>query len=190
MLLPGSSAQRLRSADAWLLNATTAEWARLSMGDLVPAGRRQHAAAALSPHELLVVGGLGEAGAPLGDSWVLGLPHGGGDHSGASWSRTGLDADAEWPLARVGHTLTALGSRLLVLGGREYSTNHFDPSLHSFNVTSRQWTEVPLEKAGGGRTPVRTGHCATVHAGRILLFGGLNDRNLLLDDLMSVSLIE
>ena len=61
----------------------------------------------------------------------------------------------------VGHTLTALGSRLLVLGGREYSTNHFDPSLHSFNVTSRQWREIPLEKAGGGATPVRTGHCAT-----------------------------
>ena len=93
------------------------------------------------------------------------------------------------PSRRVGHTLTALGSRLLVLGGREYATNHFDPSLHSFHVGTRQWREVPLEKAGGGATPVRTGHCATVYAGRMLLFGGLNDKNLLLDDLWSVSLI-
>ena len=83
-----------------------------------------------------------------------------------------------------------MGSRLLVLGGREYSSNYFDSSLHSFNVRSKQWSKVPLERAGGGRTPVRTGHCTTVHAGRLLLFGGLNDRNALLDDLVSVSLID
>ena len=93
------------------------------------------------------------------------------------------------PSCRVGHTLTALGSRLLVLGGREYSTNHFDPSLHSFNTASKQWSEVPLERAGGGRTPVRTGHCATVHAGKLLLFGGLRDDGRFLDDITTVELI-
>ena len=93
------------------------------------------------------------------------------------------------PSPRVGHTLTALGSRLLVVGGREYSTNHFDPSLHSFNVTSKQWAAVPLQTSANITAPVRTGHCATVHAGKLLLFGGLNNQNRLLDDLFSVSLI-
>ena len=55
---------------------------------------------------------------------------------------------------------------------------------------ARRWRTVPLEKAGGGATPVRTGHCATVHAGRLLLFGGLNDEGSLMNDLYSVSLIE
>ena len=36
---------------------------------------------------------------------------------------------------------------------------------------------------------VRTGHCAALHRGRLLLFGGLDDRNRMLDDLVSVELI-
>ena len=116
----------------------------------------------------------------------------------------------------MGHTLTALGSRLLLLGGREYATNHFDRSLHSFDTRSGAWSRVPLRSAAAPRrasaanaalgiasasgeggveeeddvtTPVRTGHCATVHAGRMLIFGGLNDKNHLLDDVTSVTLI-
>ena len=38
-------------------------------------------------------------------------------------------------------------------------------------------------------TPLRTGHCATVYAGRLLVFGGLNDKNNLLDDVKSITLI-
>ena len=117
------------------------------------------------------------------------------------------------------------GSRLLLLGGREYATNHFDRSLHSFDTRSGAWSRVPLRSSAssaplrasdsslahgvasasgevasasgeGGldeeddvTTPVRTGHCATVHAGRMLIFGGLNDKNHLLDDVTSVTLI-
>ena len=103
------------------------------------------------------------------------------------------------PSGRVGHTLTALGSRLLVLGGREYATNHFDPCLHSFNVRTKHWSEVPLltpasidERSGQlvrEKVPVRTGHCASVHAGALLLFGGLDDQNHFLDDVSTVHLI-
>ena len=35
------------------------------------------------------------------------------------------------PTGRVGHTLTAMGHRILVLGGRNFQTNTFDDSLHS-----------------------------------------------------------
>lgn len=169
------------------------------------------------------------------------------------------------PSGRVGHTLCAMGSRLLVLGGREcaaaaldptagrrpgaaltpatpatleatpppgtptlgwhartaskppprltrrhgwhaassarrYSTNLFDSRLHAFHFQTRRWSEVVLSarrgdarEASGGtvlvRSALRTGHCATLHAGKLLLFGGLNDRNEMLDDLTSVDLI-
>lgn len=145
-----------------------------------PPARSGHCACALGEDQMFVFGG-NTTETSFNDLWEYSVSDGIWAHVRASAGQS--------PSCRVGHTLTALGSRLLVLGGREYSTNHFDPSLHSFNVTSRQWREIPLEKAGGGATPVRTGHCATVHAGRMLLFGGLNDKNLLLDDLTSVSLI-
>lgn len=95
------------------------------------------------------------------------------------------------PSGRVGHTITALGARLLVLGGREYATNYFDCHLHSFDVRTHHWSQVPLHTSSprGGAPPLRTGHCTTVHAGRLLLFGGLRDDGRFLDDITTVELI-
>ena len=31
-----------------------------------------------------------------------------------------------------------------MLGGREYATNYFDCHLHSFDVRTRHWSQVPL----------------------------------------------
>ena len=111
-----------------------------------------------------------------------------------TWTKI-AEADASMrPSGRVGHTLTAVGSRLLLLGGREYKTNHFDPLLHVFDVRTRAWTPVPVAsaEAAGARESagtVRTGHCTTVYGGRLIVFGGLNHTRQLLDDLTTVSLI-
>ena len=88
-------------------------------------------------------------------------------------------------------SITALGARLLVLGGREYATNYFDCHLHSFDVRTRHWSQVPLHTSSprGGPPPLRTGHCTTVHAGRLLLFGGLREDGQFLDDITTVELI-
>lgn len=148
---------------------------------VLPPPRSGHCACALGTESMFVFGG-NTTEVSFNDLWQykVGL---------ATWTRIVASAGTgPTPSCRVGHTLTAIGSRLLVLGGREYSTNHFDPSLHSFNVTSKQWCTVPLERAGGGETK-RTGHCATVHAGRILLFGGLDHNGRLLDDLWGISLM-
>jgi hypothetical protein len=92
------------------------------------------------------------------------------------------------PHGRVGHTITTFGSRLLVFGGRDYAKNRFDPALHTFNCRTREWRQVPLRAAGNFATQ-RTGHCATAHACQLIVFGGLNDRNTLLDDVTSIQLI-
>ena len=182
VLVFGGSAPGTCFNDLHWFDMRTLAWRRQTVERAAyPPARSGHCACALGEDYMYVFGG-NTTERSFNDLWEFRVPS-------ATWQLIKASAGHS-PCARVGHTLTALGSRLLVLGGREYSTNHFDPSLHTFNVTSKQWREVPLAEAGGGRTSVRTGHCATVHAGRLLLFGGLDDRNLLLDDLMSVSLIE
>jgi len=95
------------------------------------------------------------------------------------------------PTGRVGHTITALGSRLIVLGGREYATNSFDTCLHSFDTLRKQWSQVPLRAPSPDRRlpVVRTGHCTESHEGALLIFGGLCDTGEYLDDITSVRLI-
>ena len=39
------------------------------------------------------------------------------------------------------------------------------------------------------RAALRTGHCASLHGGSILLFGGLNENSQLLDDITTVQLV-
>ena len=109
----------------------------------------------------------------------------------ASHNPSPLHRPGKSPSGRVGHTITALGARLLVLGGREYATNYFDCHLHSFDVRTRHWSQVPLHTSSprGGPPPLRTGHCTTVHAGRLLLFGGLREDGQFLDDITTVELI-
>ena len=75
------------------------------------------------------------------------------------------------------------------------------PQLHAFSLTTRRWSQIVVgatedahQDAASPRVLttaplVRTGHCATVHAGRLLLFGGLDERNQLLDNVVSLELI-
>lgn len=134
--------------------------------------------------------------APLCRPAALGAPGLGGTHRNGPAAKQDPNQGCFYrpgksPSGRVGHTITALGARLLVLGGREYATNYFDCHLHSFDVRTRHWSQVPLHTSSprGGPPPLRTGHCTTVHAGRLLLFGGLREDGRFLDDITTVELI-
>ena len=70
------------------------------------------------------------------------------------------------PSGRVGHTITALGARLLVLGGREYATNYFDCHLHSFDVRTRHWSQVPLHTSSPRGEAARSKWPGSVDHGR------------------------
>lgn len=98
------------------------------------------------------------------------------------------------PSGRVGHTITAVGTRLLILGGREYATNKFDTCLHAFDTTTHKWSQVPLvgetPDFGGDKTPIlRTGHSTDAYEGRLLVFGGLHSDGSYLGDVTTVNLI-
>ena len=71
-------------------------------------------------------------------------------------------------------------------------TNFFDATMHCINLRTLRWSQVSLRShspSGSRAAPVRTGHCATVHAGKLLLFGGLRDDGRFLDDITTVELI-
>lgn len=98
------------------------------------------------------------------------------------------------PSGRVGHTITAVGTRLLILGGREYATNQFDTCLHAFDTTMNKWSQVPLVAGiskSGEQEPLilRTGHSTDAYEGRLLVFGGLRNDGSYLSDVTSVNLI-
>ena len=88
--LDGGTSTRLSPVDA--------------IGGQHPAGRRQHAASAVSHDGLVVTGGLGFHGRPLGDAWVGRLS----SRARVSWSPSGLESHWAALLARTGHSITAL----------------------------------------------------------------------------------
>ena len=64
--------------------------------------------------------------------------------------------------------------------------------MHCINLRTLRWSQVSLRShspSGSRAAPVRTGHCATVHAGKLLLFGGLHEDGRFLDDITTVELI-
>ena len=94
------------------------------------------------------------------------------------------------PSARVGHTMNAIGHRLFLLGGRDYASNFFDPSLHVFDTISHRWSRVNLRDTPGKELPmVRTGHCTDAHEGSLVVFGGLCEDGNYRDDVSWVKVV-
>lgn len=179
VLFFGGSAPGRCFNDLHWFDMPTKRWSRQFTTGALPLARSGHCACALG--ESMFVFGGNTTKASFNDLWEYATRT-------ETWKL--VRASGNSPSGRVGHTLTALGCRLLVLGGREYATNHFDSALHSFNLRSRRWSEVALRTPSGepGTATLRTGHCAAVHAGRLLLFGGLNNHAEMLDDVTSVHL--
>merc|ERR1712060_438401 len=111
--------------------------------------RSGHCACAMGGSRMYIFGGNTTKNS-FNDLWEL-------DAHKAEWTQ--VKASGSPPSGRVGHTVTALGSRLLVLGGREYATNRFDTCLHSFDTLEQRWSQVPLTASDSKLPLVRTGHC-------------------------------
>ncbi len=74
------------------------------------------------------------------------------------------------------------------------------PAAQMYDVVLKRWRRVSLYSRTAGaagepaapspsRAALRTGHCASLHGGSILLFGGLNENSQLLDDITTVQLV-
>lgn len=160
-------------------------WTPVVVEGRAPAQRSGHCACALGAASMFVFGGNTTRNS-FNDLWEYRV-------ESNRWRQVkGLGLS---PSGRVGHTITAVGSRLLVLGGREYATNQFDTCLHSFDTHTKKWSQVPVQSstpaADGRSVPVlRTGHSTDAYEGRLLIFGGLREDGSYLGDVTSVNLIE
>ena len=107
--LPGAFTRSSRSSRLYLLDGVGRGDEPVDISAIeslaVPPPRRQHAAAAVSPDELLVVGGLGANGFPVGDAMVASLD---ASSRAAKWMPSGAEDHFAPMLARAGHSLTAL----------------------------------------------------------------------------------
>ena len=107
--LPGAFTRSSRSSRLYLLDGVGRGDEPVGFSAIeslaVPPPRRQHAAAAVSPDELLVVGGLGANGFPVGDAMVASLD---ASSRAAKWMPSGAEDHFAPMLARAGHSLTAL----------------------------------------------------------------------------------
>lgn len=180
ILVFGGSAPGRCFNDLHWFDLSTMCWVPQHSASKSPAQRSGHCACAVD--ETMYIFGGNTTKSSFNDLWEFHVPS-------VTWRQ--IKTTGKSPSGRVGHTITALGARLLVLGGREYATNYFDCHLHSFDVRTRHWSQVPLHTSSprGGPPPLRTGHCTTVHAGRLLLFGGLREDGRFLDDITTVELI-
>jgi len=180
ILVFGGSAPGRCFNDLHWFDLNTMLWLPQPTASKSPAQRSGHCACAVG--DTMYIFGGNTTKSSFNDLWEFSV-------QSTGWRQ--MKTTGKSPSGRVGHTITALGSRLLVLGGREYTTNYFDCHLHSFDVRTRNWTQVPLRTSSqrGGPPPLRTGHCTTVHAGRLLLFGGLREDGRFLDDITTVELI-
>jgi len=80
------------------------------------------------------------------------------------------------PKARVGHTASAIGDRIFVVGGRDFLTREFCCSAHMYNIKTLHWDDVELTDGVGVESALqRTGHAALPVADGILVFGGLSE---------------
>ena len=123
VLLFGGSAPGMCFNDLHFFDSTTLQWREHVVTDgPKPAARSGHCACAVGDRMFVFGGNTTQCS--FNDLWTFST-------SRAVWTHVRAGGA---PLGRVGHTLTLLGSWLLLLGGRDYSTNRFDPCLHAFDV--------------------------------------------------------
>ncbi|GAU23548.1 hypothetical protein TSUD_40260 [Trifolium subterraneum] len=108
-------------SDVYVLDTISLEWTELSVTGTLPQPRCGHTATMVEKR-LLVYGGRGGGGPIMGDLWALkGLI----DEVSAQWKR--LSIGNEPPPARAYHSMTAIGSRYLLIGGFDGKSTYGEP---------------------------------------------------------------
>nr|KAG5708616.1 hypothetical protein BaRGS_033037 [Batillaria attramentaria] len=81
---------------------------------------------------------------------------------------TSLSPKGLAPQPRSFHTLTAVGNRLVVIGGRGRSNAHF-ADVHIFDTDTKEWLKPQLK---GAAIAARGQHTAVVVGQQLVVFGG------------------
>lgn len=167
--------------DVWALDTDTAtspllNWTSVSAtGSSKPSARYGHAATVVGTR-VYVFGGRGERGAVFNDLWAL-------DVNTWAWSR--LPSSSAPPSPRFGHSLTAVGGRLVVFGG--WDGHRANGEIWVFDEGTLSWSRP---RVGGTPPRARQGHAGALdaRAGRLLIWGGVTYTGLRGGDAASAAL--
>ena len=174
ILFFGGSAPGKCFNDVHWFDLASSDWTLCATAGRSPAARSGHSACAAtrrgmpaSPassaetRDIMYIFGGNTTRQSFDDLWRFDVP-------ASRWEL--VKATGTAPSPRVGHTITVLGARLVVVGGREFQSNRFDDWLHAFDCETGEWTHVDMRRHAapgtGGRSPLaRTGHCADLCEG-------------------------
>ncbi|XP_060569590.1 kelch domain-containing protein 1-like [Ruditapes philippinarum] len=84
-----------------------------------------------------------------------------------------MKINGERPVARSFHTATAVGKRMVVMGGRGQDNNHL-ADFHIFDTETKEWMQPEVL----GDTPEARGqHCVAVVGDKLVMYGGTSHFN-------------
>jgi hypothetical protein len=139
VIFGGSAADR-RLNDVLSFSVRTRQWTLHECAGASPSPRYGHSACRVA-ESMFVLGGMTNEDS-LNDLWEYALDM-------RAWTQV-VSIEGTAPSARLGHSLIAFGSRLVVFGGRNpYVANSFDSALHCFDLQRRQWSGLAV----GGEHP-------------------------------------
>ncbi|KAJ1624547.1 hypothetical protein T492DRAFT_911656 [Pavlovales sp. CCMP2436] len=144
----------------------TRQWTLHECAGASPSRRYGHSACRVAEN-MYVFGGHDSNEDSLNDLWEYAL-------DARAWTQV-ICAGGNAPSLRWGHSLTPLGNRLVVFGGRDRLNNSFDSALHCFDLQRRRWSD--LLAVSGEHPRERTYHAAIPCGGGVLIFGGSGSGN-------------
>ena len=148
-------------------------WSRQQSEDSATSvSKRYSHCAVYCPHRgsMFVFGGCTSTSSTFNDLWELNL-------TSRHWRRP-LSTGA-YPSPKACASLVRTGDRLVLFGGWTHPSLYplhqswkLFSELHVYHVSEARWAVVVSEEESG--PPAMAGHSATVHRGRMVVFGGLH----------------
>lgn len=206
LVLFGGSCPGTNFGDLWIFKSPEQGWieVKVPVSWPKPCGRSGHGASVVGEY-MYVIGGNNVEG-NFNDMWTLSLitlfdmlqssssdDFVLGDDPAVLWQCCSVDCSREdGPTARIGHTCTAVGSTLVLYGGRDFHKNVFFPGVHIYDTISRKWSRCHrtfrLPRVNG-RDFMRTGHCALPVSSGLLFVGGFTAAHAVTNNVMHLNLL-
>jgi len=176
----GDSGRYTITADAYMLEASTDCWSRITAEGTVPSARAAHAAACVDHSQMIIYGGATGGGSLSSDElFLLDIRN----EERTQWMSVPVLGST--PGRRYGHTMIFNKPLLIVFGGNNGAQAECDIWVLDVERSPFQWTEVSVMHT---RCPLpRVYHSAEVcregpAAGMMVVFGGRTPDNRSLKD--------
>ncbi|KAK3764256.1 hypothetical protein RRG08_033338, partial [Elysia crispata] len=145
--------------DLFVLDTETLKWSQpMQMNLGVPTQRAAHGMCAIG-RDLVIFGGR-DIEDRQNDLHIFNV-------DSRKW-QTDMKIEGPLPGPRSFHTLTTVGNKAVLFGGRGRDNKHFD-AFEIFDIEKKRWIPVKIE---GDKPTARGQHCAVLVDDSLLVFGG------------------